>query len=428
MRVLITASLLLAGLGAAAQALSGTFVVSNYGGFNIACKGGNNGSINLTPSGGTPPYTYEWSNNATTQDLSGLTAGYYKVKIRDAANNAVDVQTTLTEPTALTAFATLYEYGNGYNVSLFNAYNGSITVTRTGGKTPYTQLWSDGNTQQSRTGVGADNYSFTITDANGCVFTSPTYQLTQPDRSDWTMGGNAGTNPATQYIGTSDNKDVVFKTNGSEALRLMANGDIRTAGLSSATSYKLVMADSLGTLKAFDQVVADERKWMCPDGSAFPWTRCGNNIGWDQVLGTLNDEALRFVTHGLGRMQIDADGKVGIGIVPPANSSTLYQLYVEGGIVCRDVKVTINAFQDYVFDPRYELMPMDKLREYININGHLPTMPKGADVEAAGGMEIGDLQMRLLRTVEEQMLYILQLQEELAAMKSRVAALETSGR
>ena len=64
-------------VAAQAQALSGTFVVSNYSGFNISCRGGNNGSIDLTPSGGTPPYTYEWSNNATTQDLSGLTSGYY---------------------------------------------------------------------------------------------------------------------------------------------------------------------------------------------------------------------------------------------------------------------------------------------------------------------------------------------------------------
>ena len=410
---------------AAAQALSGNFVVSNYGGFNISCKGGNNGSIDLTPTGGTPPYTYDWSNNATTQDLTGLVAGYYRVKIRDAANNAVDVQTTLTEPTALTAYATLYEYGNGYNVSLFNAFNGSMTVTRSGGKTPYTQVWNDGNTQQNRTGLGADNYSFTITDANGCVFTSPTYQLTQPERTDWTMGGNAGTNPATQYIGTSDNKDLSFKTNGQERLRLQTDGDVQLNSLAFSAGYRLVVADSTGVMKILggpdDPYPGRINGLGCPN--QYPWLLCGNAIAVDEFIGTTNNMPLNIKTNNVQRIRVDTNGKVGIGTSPPNNSSSLYQLYVEGGILARDIKVTITAFQDYVFDPRYELMPLDKLRDYIALNGHLPTMPKGADVEADGGMEVGDLQLRLVKTVEEQTLYILQLEARLEAMEARLSNL-----
>lgn len=420
MRLLLVSCGVFVAAAAAAQALSGSFVVSNYGGFNISCKGGNNGSIDLTPTGGTPPYTYDWSNNATTQDLSGLTAGYYKVKIRDAANNAVDVQTTLTEPTVLTAYATLYEYGNGYNVSLFNAFNGSMTVTRTGGKTPYTQLWNDGNTSQNRTGLGADNYSFTITDANGCVFTSPTYQLTQPDRTDWTMGGNAGTNPATQFIGTSDNKDLSFKTNGQEHWRILATGELKAPDLGSAAGYSLLAVDGQGIIKRYSAVGSNEVPVGCPAGDRFPWLLCGNEVTLDQFIGSINAAPLVFKTDNEQRMIVSTNGKVGIGTTPPPGSIGQYRLFVEDGISTRDVLVKTGAWPDYVFDPRYELMPMPELREYLATNKHLPGIPSAADVAAKDGVEVGDMVAKLLKVAEEQALYILQLEERLNALELHV--------
>lgn len=57
---------------------------SNYNGFNIDCFGSSSGSINLTIAGGTPPYTIRWSNDVTTEDQSGLPAGYYVVEVDDS--------------------------------------------------------------------------------------------------------------------------------------------------------------------------------------------------------------------------------------------------------------------------------------------------------------------------------------------------------
>lgn len=68
-----------------------------------------------------------------------------------------------------------------------------------------------------------------VTDANGCDLYNST-NLTQPERDDWNMNGNYNTNPATQFIGTSDYKDLVFKTNSIERLNINADGSVKING------------------------------------------------------------------------------------------------------------------------------------------------------------------------------------------------------
>ncbi|WP_316797612.1 SprB repeat-containing protein, partial [Pedobacter agri] len=71
----------------------GTTVVTN-----IACNGGSNGSINLTPSGGTSPYTFNWGGGITTEDRTGLAAGTYTVIITDVNGCTATVNATVTQP------------------------------------------------------------------------------------------------------------------------------------------------------------------------------------------------------------------------------------------------------------------------------------------------------------------------------------------
>jgi hypothetical protein len=59
------------------QALNVTSTLSNYNGYNVSCFGKRTGAIDLTVSGGVPPYTYDWSTSASTQDVDDLAAGYY---------------------------------------------------------------------------------------------------------------------------------------------------------------------------------------------------------------------------------------------------------------------------------------------------------------------------------------------------------------
>jgi hypothetical protein len=118
------------------------------------------------------------------------------------------------------------------------------------------------------------------------------------------------------------------------------------------------------------------------------------------------------------RLVIDANGKVGIGATPPNNTS-LYRLYVGDGIATRDVKVTAQNWPDYVFAPGYRPMSLDDLRKHVSKHRHLPGMYSEAEVAAAGGLEIGDMQVRLLKLLEEQTLYILQLEERMKVLEDR---------
>lgn len=109
----------------------------------------------------------------------------------------------------------------------------------------------------------------------------------------------------------------------------------------------------------------------------------------------------------------------GIGINPPPSSSP-YKLWVDGGIMARKVKVTIGTFADYVFDTDYSLMPLYDLKTFIALNKHLPDMPTAQEIEDNNGVEIGEMQTILLKKVEEQTLYILDLQKQIDELKAQM--------
>ena len=139
---------------------------------NVLCFGNATGTVNLTVSGGTSPYTYNWSNGATTEDLSSLTAGNYNVIITDANNCTTTASVTITQPASgLTANITQT------NVLIYGDTTGVIDLTVSGGISPYSYSWSNGATTEDLSNLAAGVYSITVTDANGCqLITSVTIE------------------------------------------------------------------------------------------------------------------------------------------------------------------------------------------------------------------------------------------------------------
>ncbi|WP_294207338.1 T9SS type A sorting domain-containing protein [uncultured Chryseobacterium sp.] len=151
-----------------ASAVSGTTVVTN-----VACNGASNGAINLTPAGGTAPYTFNWGGGVTTEDRTGLAAGTYTVVITDANGCTATVNAVVTQPTALVATT------SQTNIACNGGSTGTATVTVTGGTAPYTYSWSpSGGTAATASGLAAGTYTVTVTDANGCTLTR-TVTITQ---------------------------------------------------------------------------------------------------------------------------------------------------------------------------------------------------------------------------------------------------------
>lgn len=124
---------------------------------------------------------------------------------------------------------------------------------------------------------------------------------------------------------------------------------------------------------------------------------------------------------------INEDGNVGIGngtdqVTVPAG----YRFSVDGKIVVEEIKVELStAWPDYVFSPTYELMPIQELKSYIRERKHLPNVPSAQEIKDNGGMELGDMNKKLMEKVEELTLYLIDehdrinaIQEELEALKA----------
>ncbi len=141
---------------------------------NVSCNGGNNGTVTVTASGGSPTYSYLWSNGQTAATASNLTANSYSVTITDSHSCTSTASVTITQPAVLTS-----SISASNQVTCFGTATGSATVTQSGGTSPYSYLWSNSQTTQTATGLTAGNYTVTITDNKGCTTTS-SVTITQP--------------------------------------------------------------------------------------------------------------------------------------------------------------------------------------------------------------------------------------------------------
>jgi hypothetical protein len=123
---------------------------------NVNCFGQSNGSISLNPSGGSIPYTVNWTNGSSADEITNLTKGIYQATVTDA--NSCEIGTPLIpvlQPMAL-------------SVDTATGSNNITTILASGGTAPYSYLWNNGDTSSNSSNLAAGTYSVTVTDAHGC--------------------------------------------------------------------------------------------------------------------------------------------------------------------------------------------------------------------------------------------------------------------
>jgi len=210
-------------------------------GYNILCKDGKNGSIDVTVKGGTGAYTYEWNNGATTQDLAGLDAGKYVVTVKDAARCTVQAGITLKEPESKLEVTSVVKQAT------CNAA-GSIEVNVSGGAGHYTYKWSNGATGKKVSGLTAGTYTVTVKDAIGCEVTA-SFEIKKYDlavsltsnRSSVSKGETA----TLHAEATGGAEEYNYTWAAAETLKPIGKGDA-TVNPASTTTYKVTVKDGSG--------------------------------------------------------------------------------------------------------------------------------------------------------------------------------------
>ncbi|MBR6250190.1 MAG: PKD domain-containing protein [Bacteroidales bacterium] len=160
---------------------------------NIKCYGGAFGAIDLTVTGGSGSYTYEWSGpgvtneNKNVSNLSSVVAGVYTVTVTDnndkdgqGDNCSVTKTFTITQPKQLI----IEETGGVTDVTCNGSKDGKIAITVSGGQAPYSYLWNNGATTNRLSNLDGGSYSVTVTDYYGCTATHA-FEVKEPSAIDF---------------------------------------------------------------------------------------------------------------------------------------------------------------------------------------------------------------------------------------------------
>ena len=210
---------------------------------NVTCNAAANGTATVTPTGGTGTLGYIWNTTPgqTANTATGLAPGVYSVTATDANGCGKIESVTITEPSTITLTA-----ATNTNPSCNSASDGTANSSISGGNSPYTFIWTGGQTTQNATGLSNGIYTVTATDANGCENTA-TVTLTEPNAVTITtaLGANAlcnnssdGSATATASGGTGSGYTYIWSTTPTQTAA--------TATGLAAGAYNVTSSDSNG--------------------------------------------------------------------------------------------------------------------------------------------------------------------------------------
>jgi hypothetical protein len=237
-------------------------------------------------------------------------------------------------------------------------------------------------------------------------------------------GTNAlsGTVPnPTQYLGSSNTYDIVFKTNAvNERMRVLnSNGNI---GIGITNPLNKLSVQTSGTNDGIKIIntssYAAGLHLSNTNTSGHTWALFSTGTG------NISEGAGNFTIYDYGtgftRFFISGStGNIGIGTITP---DPAYLLSVNGKIRAKEIKVE-TGWSDFVFEKHYKLKTLFEVENYINENGHLPEIPTAKEVEE-NGIEVGQIESKLLQKIEELTLYVIEQNKKIETLQKEVDSLK----
>ena len=105
-------------------------------------------------------------------------------------------------------------------------------------------------------------------------------------------------------------------------------------------------------------------------------------------------------------------------IFAPENRMLFFECCQAGQVKAKSIKVTLSGWSDFVFDEDYQLPSLSELEDYVKANRHLPDIPSAKEVEE-NGVDLGEMNAKLLQKVEELTLYVIDLQKQIDELKKQ---------
>lgn len=254
------------------------------------------------------------------------------------------------------------------------------------------------------------------------LFTGISYAQT------WNTSGNSGISSVNNFLGTTDNNDLVFKTNNTERIKINAAGQIGI-GANPVSHLKLNLfgstefnTDSKGDSYHF----FNEAQTLDPGGDLM-WLSYKNYQANDIGMLTLSTPP----TPGNWSQPIFSirnSGKVFVGVsynnysLSGCSDCNEYKLFVKDGIKTEKIKVDIastNGWADYVFAKGYKLKTLEEVENHIQEKGHLPNIPSAEEV-TKNGVNLGEMDAKLLEKIEELTLYTIELNKQIKKLQEDI--------
>jgi gliding motility-associated-like protein len=232
-------------------------LISNYNGYGVSCKGLNDGSIIVNAQGSNAPYSYLWSNGATTSMQAGLFEGMYTVIVLDSLGCESTTAINITAPNALS-----YSYVIN-DARCFNSYDGTAEIIPNGGVLPYQILWNDGSDSTYVDSLTSGYYTFSLQDENNCTIVD-SIEIYEPADLLITVDTNQPT-----CVRINDGEINAFVTGGTYPYSYLVNSNSIVLPMDSvaAGSYVMTVVDSNSCRKsiAFDLNPLQPECFMIPN-------------------------------------------------------------------------------------------------------------------------------------------------------------------